>query len=521
VAVTSPGSHTPAAAIVAALRAKGVRLWVENGELRYRAPKHTMTNDELLRLQAERQQIVALLDMAEHSSAVPALRPRSYGERVPLTYAQTTLWDSGRRLQRKPIRQIASATRLCGRLQVDLLRASVIEVQRRHEALRARIVLVDGKAVQDIAHETLCEMQLIDLSTLPAGAREQELRAAIRSLILEPFRFDVGPLLAVRLVKLRDAEHVLIVAIEHVISDAYSLNIVLRDLFAFYAGSFDLRMRPAAPVLIQHPDYAVWQQRVAAEWVAEHKEYWRRVLEYPAVRFPGAQDAMSGARSGWEITSARIREQLRDALRRWCQAQATTLAMSALVAYVAVVFRWCGVRKGVLRCITDGRVQPELRDAIGNFAAPMYLPVALTEGGSFLDLLAHLTHEYCEAYRHTDLYYLQSTMPKCEVMRTPIFNWIPQEPRLESTLLPGSPDMLTCSDVEFDNPVYESFAMDSDPILLLHDRSSYVALELLWPRSRFKAAAMERFVQSLLSTIHEMIERPERAIDDVALPIHG
>lgn len=477
-----------------------------------------MTPDELLSLRDQRKQIVALLDVTDQSAACTALRPRPPNVPVPLTRTQTVFWDSGRRMQRTPIRQIASATRLCGRLHLGALRASLTEVLRRHEALRARIVEVDGVPVQDIAESSLCDLRTVDLSALPALQREQEMKTAIRSLILEPFRFDIGPLAAVQLVKLRDEEHLLIVALEHMISDAYSLNVLLRDLLAVYARSLDQRAPAPLPVAIQHADYAVWQRLTEESWVAEHQGHWQRVLDYPAVRFPGPHDAAINCLPGWEIESTLIRSDQKLALRNWCQSRGTTLAMGVLTAYSAAVLRWCGVHKGVLRCVTDGRALPEVQNTIGVFAAPMYLRAAHVEGDSFLDFLGHLTWEYCEAYRHADLYYLQSTLPRSEHMRTPIFNWIPEEPKLESPLLRGSPDVLACSSVEFDNPLYELFAMDSDPILLLYDRSDDLFMELLYPRSRFGAASMQRFVHSLLLVINSMLERPEQAVAGVGLP---
>jgi non-ribosomal peptide synthetase component F len=221
------------------------------------------------------------------------------------------------------------------------------------------------------------------------------------------------------------------------------------------------------------------------------------------------------------MVSALIPSERKLALRNWCQSHGTTPALFALTAFAALVLRWCAAREGVLRCITDGRTHPEVQDTIGFFAAPLYLHVALGACGTFLDLLTHLTHEYCDAYAHADLCYLQSTLPRSEAMRTPVFNWIPSEPKVEPVLLQGSADALACSNVEFDNPLYESFAMDSDPIMLVHDRSEDLAVELLYPRARFSAESMEHFVRCFMSVVDTMLEQPEQMVKGARLTEQG
>lgn len=500
-------SRQAVASIVTTLRGKGVKLWSDNGELRFRARKGVMSADEIALLAEERERIVEYLESAES-----VLQPRQHRGPVPLTYASAALWDSGRRPQRPPIRQIASATRLQGRLHLDVLRESLAEVVRRHEALRTRIVVIDGSPMQDIVDSAPCDLRVIDVTSLSPEQREQEVRASMRSLILEPFRFDVGPLLGVQLAKLGDEEHVLMVAHEHMISDALSLNIFLRDLLKVYARSLSHGATEPPPVTIQFADYAAWQRRIEKSWLAEHAEHWHRILAYPTARLPTTIETATESRPGWSNVSALISIEQKLALRNWCQSNGTTLAMSALTAFAALVLRSCNTQEGLLRCVTDGRTHPEIENTIGNFAAPMYLRISLEQRGTFLDLLTHLTREYYDAYRHCDLYYLQSTLPRGEAMRTPIFNWIPQEPMAESTLLRGSPDAISCSNVAFDNPLYETFTMDSDPILLLHDRSEDLAIELHYARNRFSAESMERFVQGFIAVIDEMVARPAQAI---------
>jgi Condensation domain/TubC N-terminal docking domain len=503
--------------IVAALYAKGVKLWSENGKLRYKARKGALTDDELAYLRAEREQIVGFLERVGRGTSEFKLQRRESGHLAPLTYAQMAYWDSGRRTRRAPIRQIASATRLRGRLRTSLLCESFAEILRRHEALRTRIVLIDGVPMQDIAQTLPCDLRVVDLTAELPTVREQEVGRLLRALILEPFRLDTGPLFAVQLARLRDDEHVLMLALEHMISDAYSLNLLLRDLLAIYAQALSRTAPALRPVCVQLADYAVWQSNVEESWSKDHADYWRQLLEAPAFRLQAPRDAAISGGAGWGVVSSRITRELKLELRNWCRVRATTFAMGLLTAYAALVLRSCGACGGVFRCVTDGRTQPEIQDTIGCFAAPMYLRLRLDEHESFLDLLSHLTEEYCEAYRHADFHYLQVRASRCEPMRTTIFNWIPREPKFDTSVLEGTPDALVCSDVRFFNPLYDGFTMDADPIVLLHDTDDEIQIELLFPRDQFTASVMQTFIDDFLAVIEALLNRPEQKIGDIVL----
>jgi hypothetical protein len=92
------------------------------------------------------------------------------------------------------VRQIASATRLCGALDVGCLRNSLGAVVRRHDALRTRVVTIEGVPLQEVDSACACEPKLDDLSGLPADLRAAEITRLIEEQILEPIDVAVGPL---------------------------------------------------------------------------------------------------------------------------------------------------------------------------------------------------------------------------------------------------------------------------------------------------------------------------------------
>ena len=144
------GSGGREADVLGHLFAKGVRLWSEDGQLRYKAPKGALTAEDVEVLRASRSQLVALLEQAAVAEAVGAtLEPRRRSECVPLAFSQLAHWHLLNLGERPSLRQIASATHIRGDLDADSLRASIASIIDRHEALRTRVVVVDGIPLQE------------------------------------------------------------------------------------------------------------------------------------------------------------------------------------------------------------------------------------------------------------------------------------------------------------------------------------------------------------------------------------
>jgi hypothetical protein len=504
--------------LLGTLTAKGVRLWVDSGQLRYRAPKGALSRPEIEQLARYRDELVMLVQrQAGDGRRGSRLGPRRPDERVPLSYGQQVSWEFRLR-GRSCKRQIASATCLRGRLNVSALRASLYELVRRHEALRTCIVVRDDIPEQIVEDSVNVELRIGDLSRLDAHAAAIELQERIRELILEPFGVDQPPLFAVQLIRLRENEHVLVIGIEHIISDAYSIYIFLRDLLHIYART--LRGGPPLPpVPVHFADYTVWRRNGEAAWVAQHREYWDELRRWPLLRFPEPRSARLSGKKGWEGVPIVIDAGARSRLVAWCQAGGTTLAMGVFVVYAATVLRWCGASQAVIRYVTNGRIAAEIEDAIGPFATWVYVRLAIGKFDNFLALLEQATREYCTALHHAEFSYLSMVDRSSEVLASCIFNWIPADPGLNPSLLDASEEALICTDVPFENPVYEDLELESEPMLLLHDRENMISGAIMFPRKRFSNDTMQQFARVFLTMIDAALSGTSRPIG--AIPIDG
>ena len=490
-------------------RQKNVQLSSQGGRLHYRAPKGALTPEEIEKLRAASVQIVALLERPDSTSRGLV--------HAPLAFAQQAHWNFYQLGQKPAVRQLASATRLSGRLQVKALEKSIEAVTRRHAALRTRIVVRDGIPVQEIHESPDIELEITDLTALSEELRETEIIRQIEDLIMQPIAVAAGPLVGIRLVRTASEEHVLIVAMEHTVSDASSIGVLLSNLFTGYVQA--IQGRPISlPPPTQFMDLAIKQQRALDSWLATHGRYWeRRMSSSRRLRFPAdADSSMTNAR-GWGKISIHIGKEQKAELRQWCRLRRTTLVMSVFTAYTAAVLSWCGVSEAIIQYQTDGRVESRLANTIGFLASVLYLRMELRDADTFVDLLKRSVEEYCSAHEHADFYYLETRIPKPEFLGNPAFNWVPPGFPINVSDLDGSQDALTLAPIAFEHPMLRTLTSDNEPLMLLYESEDAIDGGILFPLNRFSSGNMERFTHHFTMLLRTLLENPERRVKDLTI----
>jgi hypothetical protein len=506
------------AEIVGHVRRKGVRLWAENGQLHYRAPKGALTPKEMQLLKGSTRQIAALLERDAEGQGSTGAESHPAPHICPLSFSQAAHWNLYELSGRRSLRQLASATRLQGRLNITALRMSLAEVVRHHEALRTRIVMCNGAPAQEILPTVDCELKVEDLTTLSERFQKVEINRIIEYLILKPIDVAVAPLFVVRLLRLCQDEHVLIVAMEHMISDAFSLGILLRDLFTAYIQAVKGNPISLPPVQVQFSDYAVWQRSAQTSWIEKHGKYWNERLKgFQRLRFPVDDFLPTSPCLGWGGVRLQIDESLKAELSQWCRLRQTTLVMGVFTAYVGLLLRWCNVSEALIQYQTDGRFSPKLLNTIGYFASVLYLRIKLLESDRFVDLLNQVINEFFKAYEHADSSYVEAQIPRPDFTRNSSFNWVPQSQQAESLEFVGSENAIVTSAVSFENSMLRNVERDTEPMVLLYDADRGVAGSIYFPQNRFSAATIERFGRNFQKFIGTLLRQPEGRVTAIPL----
>ncbi len=355
---------------------------------------------------------------------------------IPLSFAQERLWFLDRLAAGGSAYNLAAAVRLRGGLEVAALAAAFREIARRHEVLGATYGASSGTPFQRAGAEAAPELTQIDLSGLPAdlsglsaaaaGVAEAALAALAAAEAERPFDLARGPLLRTVLLRRSAADHLLVVTMHHIVSDGWSMGILVHELGALYAAAVARRPSPLAVLSIQYADYAAWQRRwMAGEVLAGELAHWRAVLaglpealELPADRPRPAVQSFRGAERGFALPPA-LWSGLGAAARR----SGVTLYMLLLAAFDVLLYRLTGQRDLAVGSPIAGRTRGETEGLIGLFVNTLVLRGELAADDTLATLLPRLRETALTAYAHQELPFeklVEALAPARDLARSPL-----------------------------------------------------------------------------------------------------
>jgi hypothetical protein len=296
-------------------------------------------------------------------------------------------------------------------------------IAQRHEALRTRIVIVGGIPHQLIDTDNAPCLAITDLSNLSLPDAEREAQRLAQEFVEERVELSVGPLFAARLWTLSTSDSILILGVDHIVSDGVSFGILSRELWTLYnQGVRGVPISLPQP-RVQFTDYALWQHQTHKDWEKRHAPYWHeRLIGAPHARIPPDKDGSEeGAPIGARLSFS-FGEKLSAELRAAARRERTLLALIMLTVYAVVLSRWCAQDDFVLVFISHGRYgRPGLDDMIGFAAHDLYLRVQIATDDTLGGLLKRLQMELSRAYEHLDFDRAAAFVSECN--REPLFNW--------------------------------------------------------------------------------------------------
>src|SRR2546423_1876441 len=234
-----------------------------------------------LELSGKRRAILEALLREQGVGAMKAAKipRRTEAGPAPLSFAQQRLWFLNQLEPDSPLYNIHAAVSLSGPINVPVLRRSMSEILRRHEALRTTFAVVDDRPVQIINEAAGFKLPVSDMQELDEGARWSSVSVRAEEEAHRPFDLTKGPLLRANLLRLGEAEHVLLLTIHHIVSDGWSIGGFVRELAALYEAYMTGRPSPLPSLPIQYADFAAWQREwLQGEVLEEQLAYWRRQL---------------------------------------------------------------------------------------------------------------------------------------------------------------------------------------------------------------------------------------------------
>ncbi|MBB1062193.1 condensation domain-containing protein, partial [Marilutibacter spongiae] len=315
--------------------------------------------------------------------------------------------------------------RLRGRLDVAALRTSLDRIVARHESLRTRFRAEVGAPVQVIdGPEAGFALEEDDLSSLPAPEREAAATARFAAEAAAPFDLSSGPLIRGRLLRLSADEHVLLVTQHHIVSDGWSVGVLVRELGALYEACVLGTEDPLPALPLQYADYALWQRSDAS--LSADVAYWRQALEgAPGLLELPTDHARPTRQSHAGATLAfRIEPSVAGALRRLGQRHGTTLFMTLLAGWSALLSRLSGQDEVVVGTPVANRPRPELEGLIGFFVNTLALRVPVPASASVATLLSRVRETTLGGFAHQGAPFdqvVEAVQPVRSLAHSPVF----------------------------------------------------------------------------------------------------
>ena len=361
------------------------------------------------------------------SIAAMPIVPVPREDRPPLSFAQQRIWFLDQLQPGSPLYNIPAAVAVHGPLDISALKQSFSEVVRRHEVLRTTFTDVSGEPVQVIHVAAPVPLPMRNLSELPAADRPAEVERLVSAEAQWSFDLSAGPLLRVGLLRLAEEEHVALINMHHIISDGWSVGVLIQEITSLYAVYTGRQPMELAELTIQYTDYAVWQREHLTGAVLEAQlSYWRTqlagappVLELPTDRARSAVQSHHGATERVEL-SAELTSGLRELSRR----SGTTLFMTLLAGFQSLLSRYTGQNDVVVGTAIAGRTQRETEALIGFFVNILVLRTNVSSEISFNELLQRVREVCLGAYAHQDVPFemlVEEMQPERSLSHTPLF----------------------------------------------------------------------------------------------------
>ncbi|MEU0149801.1 amino acid adenylation domain-containing protein [Streptomyces sp. NPDC006288] len=370
-----------------------------------------------------------LLNQRLRGTAAPSpadgISPAPRGGPLPLSFAQQRLWVLDRLSPDTTTYLMTSALRLRGPLDVRALRGALDAVVARHEVLRTRYPVVDGKPSQVIDPPAPVELTETDLTGLDAAARARRL-AALGTSERQPVDLAAGPVLRAVLARCAPEEHMLFTTVHHIAADGRAEDLLVREVTEQYRRLAGQELPPPPPPALQYADFAVWQRgRLTEERLDEGLGYWRNrlaglaPLELPTDRPRPAVREESGA-----VVPFTVPAEVAAALTRLAHEHGATPFMACLAAFQVLLSRYTGSGDIAVGTPVSGRDRPETEEMLGLFLNTLVLRTDLSGDPGFAEVLTRLREGALDDYGHQEVPFerlVNALAPERDPSRTPLF----------------------------------------------------------------------------------------------------
>ncbi len=472
-----------------------------------------------LRSLFEYPNIIALSAMVAQArqATLPPIEPVPRTQTLPLSFAQQRLWFFDQLEGPNAIYNIPTALTFSGSLNIPALSNSLNTILQRHEVLRTTFQEVEGEARQLIRTQVKLELPLIDLRALPAPDQAIEKQRLAKAEALRSFDLSQDLMVRAQLLLLGQNEFLLLVTMHHIVSDAWSMDILGREVSQLYQAYMRGLPSPLPDnPSIQFADFAYWQRQwLQGDALANHLAYWQKqladapsVMELPLDYPRPSQMSYQGAHRPFRLSEAFNRK-----LHILSRQAETTLYMTLLAAFKVLLYRYSGQKDLVVGSPIANRTRPEIETLIGVFINTLALRSDLAGNPTFMELLEQVKQTTQDAYEHQDLpleVLVEALQPERNLRHSPLF-------QLMFVWQNAPQSQLEFPNLRVSQPPLEFPIARFDLILTMEERDNELVGFFTYNTALWEESSIERMIDHFHKLLSNILENPSQPIAQIPL----
>ncbi|HVG20293.1 MAG TPA: amino acid adenylation domain-containing protein, partial [Blastocatellia bacterium] len=445
---------------------------------------------------------------------LPAIVPVPRSGPIPLSFAQQGLWFLDQLEPANTAYNIPAAIRLSGKLDVKALERSLNEIVHRHEVLRTRFVAIDGRPAQVIVPYLKLALTVIDLSHHPERRRrEGALRLAAEDA-RQPFDLTQAPLMRAGVLRLSEYEHVLLLTLHHIITDEWSMEVLMREMGRLYEAYSRGGESPLEDLSIQYADYSTWQREwLRGEALEKELSYWKKqlagsppVLELPVDRPRPAVQSYRGAQEVMVIEGEVV-----DRIKALSRSEGVTMFMALLSAFYVLLHRHTGDEQICVGTPIAGRRSKEVEGLVGLFVNTLVMKADLGGRPSFRGVIRQVREVALGAYSHQELPFeilVERLQPERSLSHSPLFQVMFSVENIPR-------EILNIADLKVEPIEIDSHTAKFDLSLDIVDRDQNLMGVFQYNDDLFDAVTIQRMTRRFARLIEGIATNPDSAISEL------
>ncbi|HEX6650749.1 MAG TPA: condensation domain-containing protein, partial [Pyrinomonadaceae bacterium] len=430
----------------------------------------------------------------------------------PCSFAQQRLWFLDQLEPNSAYYNIPLAVRLRGRLNVPVLERCLREVVRRHETLRTRFQMVDGQPMQLIVPSLEFEFPVRDLGEF---GEQDAIRIATEE-IRKPFDLTIAPLLRALLLRLRDDDYILTLTLHHIVGDAWSLGILIREITALYEAFLKGEPSPLPELSVQYADFADWEQQwLQGELLEEQLSYWEKKLagELPVSELPADHPRPRVSAHRGANYSFKLPLDVTEKLKTLARNEEATLFMTLLAVFNVMLNRYTGLKDITVGVPNANRNQLETEGLIGFFVNTLVMRTDISGEPSFRKLLGRVRDTVLEADIHREVPFeklVERLQPERNLAQNPLFQVMFYFQNQET-------DSLTWPEVKVDLLKLDTATAKFDLILAFSETKEGLAGSVQYDTELFEAETVSRMMGHYQTLLDGVLTNPEQLVSRLSM----